>query len=488
MDSITRTRGDNPRIIQGGMGVGVSNWQLAGAVTAAGQLGVVSGTALEFVHTRQLQNGDPGGHTRRALRRFPNPEMAQRVLDAYFIEGGKQATESFKRVPMVTMEPSIAIQELLVVANFVEVTLAKERGGGGPIGINYLYKIQLPLLASIYGAMLAGVDTVIVGAGNPAQIPAVLSRLAQHQDVALDVRVQYAASADDYKTHFSPRALMPSIAAPLARPRCLAIVASAELAKRLAESPTERPNGFVIEKPVAGGHNAPPRGPRAFDDGGQPLYSALDDVDCAQVRALGLPFWLAGAMARSGGLDGALAAGAEGIQVGTAFALCEESGVEAGLKEDMVRRIVDGTMTVFTDPRASPTGFPFKVVELPGTLADPAVYAERRRVCDVGCLRSVFKTKQGGIGYRCPAEPERVYGSKGGRPQNTAGRKCLCSALLANIGLAQQRKDGAVELPLLTAGDDLACVAQFVQPGQSRYAAADVVQQLLLPTTQRLSA
>jgi NAD(P)H-dependent flavin oxidoreductase YrpB (nitropropane dioxygenase family) len=33
----------NPKIIQGGMGAGVSTWRLANTVSAAGQLGVVSG-------------------------------------------------------------------------------------------------------------------------------------------------------------------------------------------------------------------------------------------------------------------------------------------------------------------------------------------------------------------------------------------------------------------------------------------------------------
>ena len=36
-----------PGIIQGGMGIGVSGWRLARAVSSHGQLGVVSGTAVE---------------------------------------------------------------------------------------------------------------------------------------------------------------------------------------------------------------------------------------------------------------------------------------------------------------------------------------------------------------------------------------------------------------------------------------------------------
>ena len=79
----------HPRIIQGGMGVGVSGWRLARAVSSLGQLGVAAGTALDVVLARRLQDGDPGGHVRRALSRFPFPRAAARILDRYFVEGGK---------------------------------------------------------------------------------------------------------------------------------------------------------------------------------------------------------------------------------------------------------------------------------------------------------------------------------------------------------------------------------------------------------------
>ena len=65
---LTRVR---PPIIQGGMGVGVSGWQLARAVSGMGQLGVVSGTAIDVVMARRLQSGDPDGDVRRALAHFP---------------------------------------------------------------------------------------------------------------------------------------------------------------------------------------------------------------------------------------------------------------------------------------------------------------------------------------------------------------------------------------------------------------------------------
>jgi nitronate monooxygenase len=61
------------------MGVGISSWRLANAVSRLGQLGVVSGTALDSTLIRHLQKGDLGGHLARALKAFPVPEMAERI-------------------------------------------------------------------------------------------------------------------------------------------------------------------------------------------------------------------------------------------------------------------------------------------------------------------------------------------------------------------------------------------------------------------------
>jgi NAD(P)H-dependent flavin oxidoreductase YrpB (nitropropane dioxygenase family) len=177
------------------MGVAVSGWPLARAVSLTGQLGVVSGTALELVCARRLQLGDPGGHVHRALTRFPVPGVADRILSAYYVPGGKPTGAPFRPVPRFTLRPARALQELTVAANFVEVWLAKQ-GHGGQVGINYLRKIELPLPFACYGAMLAGVDHVLVGAGSPAELPGLLDRLARHEPVTLTVRVQGATSAD----------------------------------------------------------------------------------------------------------------------------------------------------------------------------------------------------------------------------------------------------------------------------------------------------
>ncbi|MFX4805988.1 hypothetical protein ABTB42_20590, partial [Acinetobacter baumannii] len=74
---------------------------------------------------------------------------------------------------MPSLDPGRPLLELTVVANFVEVWLAKQ-GHNSPIGINLLEKIQVPTVPSLFGAMLAGVDYVLMGAGIPRQIPGVL--------------------------------------------------------------------------------------------------------------------------------------------------------------------------------------------------------------------------------------------------------------------------------------------------------------------------
>src|SRR5208283_4295441 len=104
---------------------------------------------------------------------------------------------------------------------------------------------------------------------------------------------------------------------------------------------------------------------------------------------------------------------------------------------------------------------------------------ERKRVCDLGYLREPYAGQDGRIGYRCAAEPVVNYVAKGGKVDDTVGRKCLCNALMANIGHAQTRNDDAVEPALVTVGDDLNTIATFLAPGRDTYGAADVVQALL---------
>jgi nitronate monooxygenase len=467
-----------PIIIQGGMGAGISDWRLARAVSRLGQLGVVSGTALDQIMARRLQEGDPGGHIRQALSHFPFPRMAERILQAYYIPGGKSPLASYKTAPMHTKDSPRELKELCIVANFVEVFLARV-GHDNPVGINYLEKVQMPHLPSLYGAMLAGVEYVLMGAGIPLKIPGVLDHLALHQPASYDLYVTGALPGDDVTMHFAPSDFMERDLPPLVRPKFLAIIASNTLATTMVKKANGRVDGFVIEGPTAGGHNAPPRGKLQLNEAGEPVYGERDTVDLDKIRELGLPFWLAGEYGSPEKVRTALACGATGVQVGTAFAFCDESGLRDAYKQLLLEKAAHGQAKVFTDALASPTGFPFKVAQLEGTLSEADVYSVRPRICDLGFLREAFRTADGKIEFRCPGEPVSLYVAKGGNADNTVGRKCLCNALVANIGLAQIRNGKHVEQGLITSGDDLAHIGQFLPVGQTAYRAEDVVEKLL---------
>jgi NAD(P)H-dependent flavin oxidoreductase YrpB (nitropropane dioxygenase family) len=212
-----------------------------------------------------------------------------------------------------------------------------------------------------------------------------------------------------------------------------------------------------------------------LNDRGEPIYGDRDVVDLDKLAELGLPFWLAGGAGCPERLTEALNAGAAGIQVGTLFAFAEESGFAAHLKHDVLDHALRGEVDVITDPRASPTGYPFKVVRWAG---DPAESVTRERKCDLGYLRAAFRRDDGRIDYRCAAEPVADYIRKGGLEQDTVGRRCLCNALTSNIGQPQLRESGEVEPPLLTSGDDLMSIARFLD-GRERYTAEDVIDYLV---------
>jgi nitronate monooxygenase len=467
-----------PKIIQGGMGVGVSNWSLANAVSKLGQLGVVSGTALDQLFVRRLADGDQGGHMRRGLDAFPFPEMAKRIWQEYFVPAGKPVQAPYAIAPMHQRRELRKVVELCIVSNFVEVFLARE-GHKNPVGINFLEKVQMPHLPSIYGAMLAGVGYVLMGAGIPLHIPGVLDAFAAQHPTEYKLSVTGAAQGQDTAMTFDPADYAEGPLPMLHRPRFLAIVSSNTLATTMLRRASGRVDGLVIETPTAGGHNAPPRGKLQLNENGEPVYGDRDRVNVAELRTLGVPFWLAGGYGNAQQVREALEQGAAGVQVGTAFAFTEESGLRADLKMSLLAQAVAGTGDVFTDPLASPTGFPFKVAQVQGSYSDADVAAARTRVCDLGYLREPYATPEGNIGYRCAAEPVANFLAKGGKIEETVGRKCLCNALMANIGHAQIRKDGSLEPPLVTVGDDLNTVAQFLAPGRTTYAAADVVESLL---------
>ena len=464
---------DLPWIIQGGMGVGVSNWVLANAVSKRGQLGVVSGTCIDSILVRRLQDGDIGGHMRRAMAHFPIPNVAEAVLSRFFLAEGRPPRTPYKALPMYKQTVSLARQQITMLASFVEVWLARE-GHDRPVGVNLLTKVQMPNLPTLYGAMLAGVGYVLMGAGIPREIPGVLDSLANHDPVSIKFDVEGLAAGETEYLRFDPREHW-SPQDQLQRPRFLAIISANSLAMTLARKATGRVDGFVVEGPTAGGHNAPPRGELKLNERGEPIYGERDVVDLTKLAELGLPFWLAGGAGSPERLMAAHEAGAAGVQVGTLFAYCEESGFSSSIKGIVRDGVMQGKLAVSTDPRASPTGYPFKLVEIEGLNSR----AEgRKRCCDLGYLRTAYREENGRLGYRCAAEPVDTYIKRGGVVEDTEGRKCLCNGLFANIGHAQVRDDDDDERPLITSGDELALLGEFFTANPA-YTANDVIDHLL---------
>lgn len=65
----------------------------------------------------------------------------------------------------------VQLVDATILGNFAEVWLAKHEDDGtlikgGGVGINCLTKIQLPTIQNLYGAMIAEVDYVLMGAGE----------------------------------------------------------------------------------------------------------------------------------------------------------------------------------------------------------------------------------------------------------------------------------------------------------------------------------
>jgi len=460
-----------PELIQGGMGVGVSSWKLARAVAEAGErlnkpvLGVVSGIGLAITMVNRLRQGDR--NTKRALGAFCVPEIAQEIFDRYWLSADRSSRLAPKPEVLVngSDERKAEIVRLLIVANFLEIWLAKE-GHTNPIGINYLEKVQLPRLPEIFGAMLGGVDYVLMGAGIPNQVPEVLDKFADYKEASYRLDVE---GSERYVMVFDPKTIIPEeYRKDLRRPNFLAIVSHHALAQVLAHKATGEVNGFVVEGPTAGGHNAPARG-KELNERGEPVYGERDKPDLAKIQDLGRPFWLAGGYASSEELKEAKRVGAAGIQVGSVFALCDESGLREDIKQELRRKSFAGELQVLASPVASPSGFPFQVVQMEGTLSDPIVYEKRERDCTLGYLVHAYKTKRGRIGFRCPAEPITAYVRKGGDVEHAEGRVCLCEGLAAAVGHAPNKPS------IVTLGKDLSFAPNVMSNPDDTYSAEDVI-------------
>ncbi|WP_277604730.1 nitronate monooxygenase family protein [Pelomonas sp. CA6] len=119
-------------IVQGGMGVGVSAQQLAGAVASAGGMGTISSVDLRRLHPDLMA---------RSAGPLGDPETKKRINDA----------------------------NLEAIAR--EIGGARERAQGrGLVAINVMRALDA-YAESVKQALACGVDAVVVGAGLPLDLP-----------------------------------------------------------------------------------------------------------------------------------------------------------------------------------------------------------------------------------------------------------------------------------------------------------------------------
>ena len=325
--------------------------------------------------------------------------------------------------------------------------------------------------------MLAGVDFVLMGAGLPLSIPGIVDRLSCWETVELELHVEDNSQRNLFTHRFDPHEFFSGELPSLSRPKFLGIVSSEIVGKVLLRKATGFIDGFVVENHTAGGHNAPPRKDDRLQSPSSSQFGQKDIPNIQKIKDLGKPFWLAGGYGSPLKLQEALHVGANGIQVGTAFAFCNESGILPEIKQEVLQQCINGKLEVFTDFEASPTGYPFKLIRLKDTTTSWENDKERDRICDLGFLRHLYCRGGSEVGYRCPGEPVKNYLSKGGPYEEIIGKQCLCNGLLATIGLGQTRQDGA-ELPMVTAGDDFSFVPHLITNSNVQYSAKEVINYL----------
>lgn len=323
-------------VVQGGMGVGVSLAPLAKAVAREGGVGIVSSACLDRLVSKRT---------------------------------GKKV-HTYEAV-------------------YEEVSLAK--AAGGVAGINIMVALVRDYEDSVKGAIDAGADIIISGAGLPLGLPAIQSP----KDTAL---VPIVSSA---------RAL--------------------ELICKKWERLGYWPDAVVLEGPLAGGH----------------LGFKIDQVDLEANRLENLfppvkemaqkygdiPVIVAGGIYTHEDILTFMAMGADGVQMGTRFLATEESSAVAEYKQAVIN-CTSEDIVLAHDP-GSPCGLPFRVIKQSPAYVS-AIQRLRKPKCDKGYV--LLKDAEGKF-TRCPAKESNEH------------HFCICNGLLSSAGYNPD-----VEKPLFTVG------------------------------------
>jgi nitronate monooxygenase len=315
-------------IVQGGMGVGVSRHPLANASAKNGILGIVSSAGLRFLVTTETN-------------------IKQSTYDAtrYEIERSK---------------------------------------GNGPIGINIMCALVQDYEETVKGAIDAGADVIISGAGLPLGLPSIK---------------------------------------PPGNTALIPIVSSAralDLILKRWEKVHYRPDAVVVEGHDAGGHLG-----FKFEDIGKPefaLENLLPPILDLVSKHGNFPVIVAGGIYTNSDILKFLKLGASGVQLGTRFLATVESSASDAYKQAVVDATSDDICVVSMPdhPPASPCGLPFRVLT-----SSPAYRERREPKCNKGY---VLRRDANGLFSLCPAKP-------GPGSENYL---CICNGLSSSAGRSSE--------------------------------------------------
>ncbi len=318
------------------MGVGVSLYPLASAVAKEGGLGIVSSACLDRLVSM------------RTGRKFNSYDAA-----------------------------------------YEEVSLSKEKGGFA--GINIMCALVRDYGDSVKGALDAGADAIISGAGLPLSLPVI----QLPKDTAL---IPIVSSA---------RAL--------------------EIICKKWEKLGYRPDAAVLEGPLAGGHLGFKIDQIGLEE--NKLENLFPPVKEMARKYGDFPVIVAGGIFTNEDIMKFLAMGADGVQMGTRFLATEESSATPEYKAAVIAAKEEDIIVAY-DP-GSPCGLPFRVIKH-SSMYMSALKRLRKPRCDKGYV--LLKDREGKFTI-CPARESNEH------------HFCICNGLLRSAGYSPNGEE-----PLYTVG------------------------------------
>ena len=252
-----------------------------------------------------------------------------------------------------------------------------------------------------------------------------------------------------------------------------------------------RVDGFVVELPVAGGHNAPPRGQVTLNSRGEPIYGLRDERTCS-IADIGLPFCLAGGYASPEGL-----ARAQG-RAPAAFRWAPSSPSARNPASPRTPR--ETHALVATMPPASspirwppPPAFPSKSSKCPAhSPTPPFICGSRLRP---RLLRSALPTRRRHGRLPLPGRTPRRLRQEGRRHRRHGRPQVFCNGLFGTLGMGGFAADGSAEPAIMISGDDIHSSRSLpldrrnLRPPSGRlYGQQDVLGYLLAPPAAACAA